>query len=71
MTVLDGPEDLVEPAASNLIRFPFERRADNQWSTISLDATPELIEAHHASMMSEAREECGHPGCWVCYTARE
>ena len=65
------PEDLVEPALANLIRFPFERRSDHQWSVIGLDAPLELIEAHHAAMMAQARDECGHPGCWVCCAARE
>lgn len=71
MITLDGPEDLVEPAISNLIRFPFERRPDNQWQRIDVDASPEVIEKHHAAMMEQARDECGHPGCWACYTARE
>jgi hypothetical protein len=66
-TMTELPEDLVEPALSNLIRFPFERRSDHQWSVIGLDAPPEVIEKHHAAMMEQARDECGHPGCWVCY----
>ena len=67
LATLEGPEDLVEPTISNLIRFPFERRPDNQWQRISMGATPEVIEKHHAAMMEQARDECGHPGCWVCY----
>jgi hypothetical protein len=70
-STFEGPEDLVEPAESNLIRFPFERRPDNGWAEESLDASAEVIEKHHAAMMEQARDECGHPGCMVCYTARE